>query len=90
MAAIIQYAFENQKQWETAGEPKLLDTATYIIELGFRDGKWHVEVLFEDTDDVPDNGLLAAKAVNPVPHKFVGYESLRQYEERKERENNTL
>ncbi len=35
--------------------------------------KYHVEVLFKNLDEVPDNGLLAAKAVEPIPHQFIGY-----------------
>jgi hypothetical protein len=75
MAIVIQYAFNNENQWKNAGEPKLIETATEIIVLGFNSvsGKYHVEVLFADDDEVPDNGLLANKAVNEIPHHFINY-----------------
>ena len=106
MPALVQYAFNNPQQWKSAGEPKLIDTAHTIVELGEKDGKYHVEVLFQDyevevldeqgnptgetkwVDDVPVNGLLAAKAINPIPHKFIGYETLQEYELRKQKEQN--
>jgi hypothetical protein len=87
MAALIQYAFNNQNQWKSAGLPKLVDTAHSIVELGSKDdGKWYVEVLFENTDEVPDNGLLDQKAVEPKPHHFIGYPTLDQYEQSKQSE----
>jgi len=42
--------------------------------------KYYVECLFTDTDFIPDNGLLAQKAVEPIPHQFIGYPSLKEYE----------
>jgi hypothetical protein len=92
MAVVIQYAFNNENQWKSAGEPKLVDTASEIIVLGKKivdtitdpetgevapvfetNGKYYVEVLFADYDEVPDNGLLANKAVSEIPHHFIGY-----------------
>jgi hypothetical protein len=75
MAVVIQYAFNNENQWVNAGEPKLVETATEIIILGKSQntGKYHVEVLFANEDEVPDNGLLANKAVIEIPHHFIGY-----------------
>ncbi len=75
MAVVIQYEFNTEGQWKNAGEPKLADTATEIIVLGLSEvtGKYHVEVLFANDDEVPDNGLLANKAVNYTPHYFIGY-----------------
>lgn len=103
MPAIVQYEFNNENQWRSAGEPKLIETALAITPLGLNPetGKYHVEALFEDrlvdvldengnptgeqewVDDVPDNGLLTAKTVKPVPHQFLGYETLEEYEIRK-------
>ena len=81
MAAIIQYAFNTVGQWENAGLPKLIDTASHITVLGEKNGKFYVECLFIDTDLIPDNGLTAQKAVEPIPHQFIGYPSLSEYEE---------
>lgn len=103
MPALVQYEFNNEGQWKSAGEPKLVETAFSIADLGFNPetGKYHVEAVFLDrlvdvldesgnptgekewVDDVPDNGLLAAKTVNPKPHQFIGFETLEQYENRK-------
>jgi len=97
MAAIIQYAFNTVGQWENAGLPKLINTASHITLLGRKitayDGvdsegipipifgdKYYVECLFTDTGLIPDNGLLAQKAVEPIPHQFIGYPSLTEYE----------
>tara|TARA_R100000789_G_scaffold79427_1_gene74630 strand:- start:265 stop:528 length:264 start_codon:yes stop_codon:yes gene_type:complete len=85
MPAIIQYEFNNEKQWKTAGEPRIIDTAAHIAELDFNPitGRYHVEVIFIDTDDVPENGLLSAKTSNPIPHEFIGFETLEEYQKRK-------
>ena len=85
MAAIVQYEFNTEGQWKNAGEPKLVEAATHITVLGLNPetGKYHVEVLYADIDDVPDNGLLNSKSIKPIPHQFIGYESLQEYEERK-------
>jgi len=89
MAAIIQYAFNTQGQWENAGLPKLVDTASHITVLGEKTTvdsngksttKYYVECLFADTDLIPDNGLTGNKAVEPIPHQFIGYPSLTEYE----------
>ncbi len=86
MAVVIQYEFNTEGQWKNAGLPKLVDTADEIIVLGRRTnaegnptGKYHVEVLFEG--ELPENGLLAAKAVEPIPHQFIGYPNLSEFEE---------
>ena len=89
MAVVVQYEFNNKNDWENAGAPKLVETATEIIVLGRRIdpetknpvGKYYVEVLFANLDDVPENGLLAAKAVDPIPHQFIGYPNLSEFEE---------
>lgn len=75
MAVVIQYEFNTEGQWKNAGLPKLVDTATEIVVLGLSEvtGKYHVEVLFANEDEVPDNGLLAQKSVNYTPHYFIGY-----------------
>jgi len=89
LAAIIQYAFNTEGQWENAGLPKLIDTASQITVLGEKTTvddkgkettKYYAECLFTDTDLIPDNGLLAQKAVEPIPHQFIGYPSLEEYE----------
>ena len=97
MAAIIQYEFNNENQWKSAGLPTLVDTANTIMELGRKitgyngvdangfpiavyGNKYYVECLFTDTDLIPDNGLTANKAVEPIPHQFIGYPSLEEYE----------
>lgn len=75
MAAVIQYAFNTEGQWKNAGLPKLVDTADEIIVLGYNEvtKKYHIEVLFIDEDQVPDNGLTANKAVSRIKHEFIGY-----------------
>lgn len=85
MAALIQYEFNNKQQYESAGLPQLQD-ATHITVLGEKDGKYYVEVLYANLDDVPDNGLLAQKAIDPIPHQFLNYISLQEYEQSKQSE----
>lgn len=75
MAVVIQYEFNTEGQWKNAGLPKLIDTATEIIPLGLSEttGKYHVEVLFANDDEVPENGLLVQKTTAKIPHQFIGY-----------------
>lgn len=88
MAVIIQYEFDTENEWETAGNPKLVDTATVIVSLGKKTvgydsndapilgEKYYVEVLFADLADAPDNGLANKKATEPIPHMYLGFENV--------------
>lgn len=89
MAVVIQYEFNTEGQWKSAGEPKLIDTADEIVVLGYNGEtkKYHVEVLFIDESVASNNGLLDAKAVSKTPHQFIGYPTFLTDAEIAEQEN---